>query len=138
MRAPLALALSLTGILAGITAAGAADLPYPLAPRSVIIDEPAAPLVVYQYEPGVTMRAYWLPPWRDRHYFPHSNQRPRLGRRENLSAVRKPTRPPETYVRFWSNAAAFPKRAFNAAPARRSPPQRRYEPNQPTPATPNS
>jgi hypothetical protein len=138
MRAPLALALSLTGILAGITAAGAADLPYPLAPRSAYIDEPAAQLVVYQYEPGVTMRAYWLPPWRNRHYFPHSNRRPRLGRKESRSRVGGRPRPPETYARSWSNAAAFPMRAFIAAPARRPPPLRRYEPFPPTPATPNS
>lgn len=137
MRTPLVLALSVAGIVAGTAVAAAADLPVQVSTGHADIDEPAAPLVVYQYEPGVTMRAYWLPPWRDRHYFPHSNRMPRLGRRENLSAVHKPVRPAETYARSWSNAAAFPMRAFIAVPTRRPPPQR-YEQFPPPPATPNS
>jgi len=138
MRAPFVMALSVAGIIAGIAAAAAADLPVEFSTRYGVLGEPAAPLVIYQYEPGVVMRAYWLPPWRNRHYFPHSNRRPRLGRREHLSAVRKPTRPAETYARSWSNAAAFPRRAFIAAPARRTPPLHRYKEFSPAPKTPNS
>jgi hypothetical protein len=138
MRAPLVLALSVTGIIAGIAAAAAADLPYPLAPRGVDNVRRAAPLVVYRYEPGVTMRAYWLPPWRHRHYYPRSNRTPRLGRKESRSRVGGQPRPAETYARFWSNAAAFP---CECAPTRlrdRRPPPQRYQPFPPAPEPSNS
>jgi hypothetical protein len=137
MRAPLVITLSVAGVFAGIAAAAAADLPVEYSSGYGVIGEPAAPQVIYQYEPGVVVRAYWLPPWRDRHYFPHSNRRPRLGRREYFSALRKPARLAETYARSWSNAAAFPMHSFIAAPMRRPPPQR-YEQFPPVPATPNS
>ncbi len=37
----------------------------------------AGALIVYDNEPGVTIRAYWLPPWRNRHYFPFHAAKPR-------------------------------------------------------------
>jgi len=133
MRAPLIMALSVVGIVAGTVAAAAADLQ--LSPGYMGLGEPAAPVVIYSYEPGVTMRAYWLPPWRNRHYFPHSNDRPRLGRRENLSAPRRFVRPAATFMRSWSNAADFP-RPLIVVPERRLP--ERYRQFSPGPATPNS
>jgi hypothetical protein len=53
------------------------------------------------------VRAYWLPPWRHRHYFPATGKRPRYGRYENLAAVSRPSKPAQTFQRSWSNAWAF-------------------------------
>ena len=32
------------------------------------------PVIVFDYEPGVMVRTYWLPPWRNRHYFPRTGK----------------------------------------------------------------
>ena len=44
------------------------------------------PVIVYDYEPGVIVRCYWCPPWQNRHYFPRTGHRPKVGRREILPA----------------------------------------------------
>jgi hypothetical protein len=50
------------------------------------------------------MRAYWLPPWRNRHYFPfHGN----LGKRRAMAPPAGRPKPAETYWRYWSNDGAF-------------------------------
>ena len=67
----------------------------------------SAPLVIYDNQPGVTMRAYWQAPWGHRHYFPATGKRPRIGRHENLAAVSRPSKPAQTFRRSWSNAWAF-------------------------------
>ena len=94
--------------LAGLNVAVAADLS--IGPRDYVsygaIGVRAAPLVIYDYEPGVVVRAYWLPPWRHRHYFPATGKRPRIGRVEHLS-VRSVHKPAKTYRRFWSTSSAF-------------------------------
>jgi hypothetical protein len=46
------------------------------------------------------VRAYWLPPWRNRHYFPFG--RDRIARH----AASRPTRA-RSYRRYWSNDWAF-------------------------------
>src|SRR5262245_3181103 len=63
------------------------------------------PVIVFDYEPGVIVRTYWLPPWRNRHYFPRTGKRPKIGRREILPKNRMSK--PEEYFRFWS-ASSFP------------------------------
>lgn len=63
-------------------------------------------LIIYDDQPGVLVRAYWEAPWRNRHYFPTTGKRPRIGRLENLSA-RSVTKPAESYYRFWSTPSAF-------------------------------
>lgn len=105
MRAALVLALSIVSIVAGVASATAADLRLGSVTHYAPLGWPAPPLVVYAWEPGVTMREYWLPPWRDRHYFPYSHRKPWLGRREHLSPHR--LRPAQSYQRVWSNAAAY-------------------------------
>lgn len=67
----------------------------------------SAPLIIYDVEPGVTMRPYWLEPLGHRHYFPATGKRPRAGRRENLFAVSRPSKPARTFQRSWSNLWAF-------------------------------
>ena len=77
MRVLFAVALIVLGI-AGVTAASAADLSIDrsanYSSRSYAIGQRIAPLVVYDYQPGVLVRAYWLAPWRHRHYFPHTGK----------------------------------------------------------------
>jgi hypothetical protein len=98
-------------VLAASGAAQAADLP----PDAVgvhysAIGRRVAPLVVYDYEPGVVVRAYWIPPWRHRHYFPTSGQAPVVGRDEDLAASGPPPEPAETYFREWTNAPTVQRR----------------------------
>jgi hypothetical protein len=49
----------------------------------------------------VVVRAYWLPPWRNHHYFP-------IYRDGVKARARVRPRPAETYRRTWSNGWAFP------------------------------
>ncbi len=110
----------------GVTSAGAADLRLGGRPHGgyvshySVIGEPATPIIIYDYDPGVVVRAYWLPPWRNRHYFP-------FGRDKIVKthAVGRP-RPAQSYWRYWSNNGAFmydappaALRPFDTAPAPR-------------------
>jgi hypothetical protein len=65
-------------------------------------------ILVYDSQPGVVVRAYWQSPWRNRHYFPRTGKRPRIGRAENLSAPRPHYQMAESYHRAWSTNALFP------------------------------
>jgi hypothetical protein len=99
--------------LAGMASARAADLPLrPVRDRNVglhyhTVGLHAAPLVIWDYEPGIVVRAYWLPPWRHRHYYPATGDRPRVGRRENWHARRVTGEPAETFYRAWTTTSAF-------------------------------
>ena len=106
MRALFVIVLSAVGIVVGCVAATAADLQ--LSTRYDVSGPRAMPQVTYQYEPGVAMRAYWLPPWRNHHYFPRTGKRPAIGRYEKLSARHRRTRAAASYERYWSSASAFP------------------------------
>jgi len=107
------LAIGLGLGLAGMVSARAADLPLrPAADRNVGLHYQAvgrriASTVIWDYEPGVAMRAWWLPPWRHRHYYPGTGKRPRIGRRENRHVRRAATEPAETYYRTWTTTSAF-------------------------------
>jgi len=59
------------------------------------------PLIVYDYEPGVITRAWFLPPWHHHHYVPVTGHKPRVGRAENLS-VHIPVKPAQSFYRVWS------------------------------------
>lgn len=105
MRALFAIVVSAIGLVAVSAAVYAADLGLS---TQYDIDVPRAqPQVFYRYEPGVAMRAYWLPPWRGHHYFPHTGKRPAIGRYEKLPARHRAARGAQSYERYWSNAAAF-------------------------------
>lgn len=84
----------------------------------------SAPLVIYDYQSGVTIRPYWLEPWGYRHYFPATGKRPRVGRHENLRAPSHPSKPAQTFQRSWSNMWAFvdelPRAPLNPRPAPRA------------------
>jgi len=97
--------------LGGMAAAGAADLPsapygdFP--PHYSAHGRRAGVLVIYDNGPGVALRAYWRAPWRHRHYYPATGERPEIGRDEDLFARDEP-QPAESYSRFWSTAPVLP------------------------------
>ena len=67
------------------------------------IGRPAGQILVYDWEPGVVVRAYWLPPWRDRHYFPYGRDRWDIRR---IKRHRAP-RPAPSFYRYWSTSSHF-------------------------------
>jgi hypothetical protein len=89
-------------------AAGAADVsaggpvtgygPYAYSPR-------IEPLIVYDYQPGVIVRSYWWSPWQNRHYFPKTGKRPKVGRLERVTA--RKSSPPQDFYRSWSVSSVF-------------------------------
>jgi hypothetical protein len=70
-------------------------------PRGAIF-APAGQIVEWDFEPGVVVRAYWLPPYAGRHYFPASGTAPQVGRKENLESSVKPE-PAKSFYREWSS-----------------------------------
>ena len=74
----------------------------------------AQPVWIYDYDPGVITRAWWLSPWEHRHYFPATGKRPRVGRHENLSARGARPAAAKSFYRSWSTDALF---AEDRAPA---------------------
>lgn len=100
----------IAGLVAGLSAAAAfaADIPGESAGYG---DDgvygggvPAGQIVVWDAEPGVVLRKYWLPPWRNRHYFPSNGEMPEIGRDEDLSKRSAP-QPAQTYRRSWSSSS---------------------------------
>ena len=75
----------------------------------------AGQIVFWDFEPGVVVRAYWLPPYANRHFFPMSNVAPKLGRQENLNVPSNPT-PAKSFYREWSSFAIEPEGALIGAP----------------------
>jgi hypothetical protein len=110
------LAIALMGFcIAG--AARAADLP--AGHSGGYFEQPQRSEMVWLYgdEPGVVVRTYWSAPWHYHHYFPATGIRPRVGRYENLSAVRRAQKPALSYRRSWSNNWAIEHLyAVNAQP----------------------
>ncbi len=106
MRASIAVAASIAGLFAGAAAARAADLPLRRSGGDACCySGHVMPLVIWDNQPGVVMRAWWLPPWRNRHYFP-------AGRKIAVSHASDDSGPPaqaESYERSWS-AGPRPRR----------------------------
>ena len=97
---------------AGIASACAADLPKVPVESNVGLHysaqgHRASPIVIYDYQPGVYVRAYWRAPWRHRHYFPATGEQPISGRDEDLSARGECVDPAETFSRTWTTSPAF-------------------------------
>ena len=114
--------LALAAIALGIAGASAADLDMERGYSAA--GYRSAPLVIFDSQPGVAMRAYWQAPWGHRHYFPFTGKRPRIGRHENLAAVSRPSKPAQTFRRSWSNEWAFahelPRAPLNPRPTPRA------------------
>jgi hypothetical protein len=64
------------------------------------------PIVIYDDQPGVIGRSYWYAPWANRHYFPKTGKRPRMGRLEHITA--RPARRAEDYFRRWTASSGYP------------------------------
>src|SRR5476651_1185527 len=84
----------------GIAGVNAADLPTEqgecYSTRSIGLGDRTGVQVVYDFEPGINVRPYWLAPWRHRHYYPATGEKPEIGRDEDLSAPSGETERPET------------------------------------------
>jgi hypothetical protein len=105
MRFFVAIAILASGI-AGATPARTADLRAAIRshyPQFSPSGRRAAPLLVYAYEPGVTMRAYWRRPWCNHHYFPFGHDR--WDRRRAQAYVRP--KPAQSFHQYWSTSQAF-------------------------------
>ena len=92
-------------VCAGVSSAHAADaVVAPVAPGLAYFGERSVPFTVYDYEPGIYLRAYWSEPWGNRRYFPITGKRPKVGRDENLHAPRHLPPPAKTFYREWSTS----------------------------------
>lgn len=72
----------------------------------------AGQIVVWDSQPGIVTRAYWLAPWRNRHYFPSNGEMPEVGRDEDLSKRSTPNHA-QGYRRSWSASSANPGMPLN-------------------------
>ena len=73
------------------------------------------PIVIYDDQPGVIGRSYWYAPWANRHYFPKTGKRPRVGRLEHITA--RPASKAEDYFQLWTVSSGTP---FDLPPSRAS------------------
>ena len=89
-------AASAADVSAGGPAAGYG--PYAYSPR-------IEPLIVWDYQPGVIVRTYWWSPWQNRHYFPKTGKRPKVGRLERVTE--RKSSPPQDFYRSWSVSSVF-------------------------------
>jgi hypothetical protein len=96
--------IPILAVLFGCTAFGGAAAAADLraVPRGAIF-APAGQIIEWDFEPGVVVRAYWLPPYAGRHYFPTSGTAPQVGRKENLESSVKPE-PAKSFHREWSSS----------------------------------
>lgn len=75
----------------------------------------AGQIVIYDDQPGVVVRAYWAPPWRNRHYFPVTGTVPDSGRHEDLAAPRRHYPPAQSFYREWWTSSVFELPAIDFA-----------------------
>jgi hypothetical protein len=104
------IALVTTAIAADLSKGGDAGMSY-YSPYGVRIE----PIVIYDDQPGVIGRAYWYAPWANRHYFPKTGKRPRVGRLEHVTA-RSPSKA-EDFFQMWTVSSGIP---FDLPPSRAS------------------
>ncbi len=109
MRAPIVIAASLAGLVAGVASARAADLSL----RSsgdvgccYIGYGGVAPVVIIDDQPGVVTRAWWLPPWRNRHYYPRGDAKLKTGSGNHAERYVRP-RPAKSFARYWTNPPVY-------------------------------
>lgn len=103
MHARVAMAVLVAG-MAGLGEAAAADSVAVYSAGGVR----APQLLVYDNQPGVYVRVYWAAPWQNRHYYPFTGKKPKVGRHENLTAVRPAPEPAESFYREWSTISLYP------------------------------
>ena len=104
MRVLIAIVGLTVGIILAPDAARAADIPppgsghYPAIHAYPPVGYRAVPDIVYDFEPGIAVRPYWLPPWAYRHYYPTN----RGVRRHRVRHVIRRQRRAERFERYWS------------------------------------
>ena len=64
------------------------------------------PVIIYDDQPGVIVRSYWDAPWDNRHYFPRTGRKPRVGRLEHISAHPRVSKA-QSYFRYWAASSVF-------------------------------
>ena len=108
MRALIFAAASVAALLTAGAPAQSADLPrrHDMT-RHAAFGVRTGAIVVYDYEPGVAVRAYWIAPWRNRRYFPTDGEMPEIGRDEDLADRGDMPQAAEAFERSWSTSAAF-------------------------------
>jgi hypothetical protein len=120
MRTLKAIAILVFGI-AGCVAARAADVPERAARDVFTHHVPSGhrvgPIVIYDFQPGIVVRAYWASPWRHRHYFPFGAEKIDVDVSDNDG----PPQPAENFERSWSTCDVCarelpPLRARDEAP----------------------
>jgi hypothetical protein len=103
MRALMIIAVLVAGFTA-VAPARAADLPAERADRADVFTHRVphghrvGPIIVYDFEPGIVVRAYWASPWRHHHYFPFGAKRDA----DNAPNDAGPPQPAESFERSWS------------------------------------
>ena len=139
MRAPIVIAASLAGLVAGVASARAADLELRSSGDGgccYVGYGGVAPVVIIDDQPGVVTRAWWLPPWRNRHYYPRGGAKLKTGRRHHAERSVRP-RPAQSYARYWTNPPVY---LLDLPPQLRRefvpPPRRTYRRQPPIPAKP--
>lgn len=108
MRASVAIAALFVGLVAGLASARAADLEVAPHGYGACCDPPygtAEPVVIWDDQPGVAMRRWWLPPWQNRHFYPHGRASLKVGRRRHPARWRPHAGP--RYVRYWTNPPVY-------------------------------
>lgn len=105
MRAFIVIAVSAAGLVAGAAAARAADLD--VGDSCCFVEYGPEQLVILDNEPGVVIRRWWLPPWRNRHYYPHGRWASKKVEKSESTprkrVARTRPRPAPGYERYWTN-----------------------------------
>jgi hypothetical protein len=95
--------VTLAALLLGVANANAADI---VGYSRHVRGYHARQISLYAWEPGVIIRTYWRKPWRNRHYFPTTGEKPEEGRLEDMS-VRDRPEPAEDFCRTWTTTSVF-------------------------------
>ncbi len=109
MHALIIIAVSAAGFVAGAAAVRAADLE--VGAGCCFVEYGPEQLVILDNEPGVVIRRWWLPPWRNRHYYPHGRwaskkvEKSESAPRKRVARTRP--RPAPGYERYWANPPAY-------------------------------
>jgi hypothetical protein len=95
--------IAAAAIAFGIAGAEAADLDLSRGYSATV--NRSGQIVIYDYQPGVVVRAYWAAPWGHRHYYPSTGEKPAIGRVEDLTETTTAPKQAETFQRSWSTCA---------------------------------
>lgn len=108
MRILVAIAFTVLGLgmasAADIDRGQAGPVPPAAPPDDGPLGQIAGQVIVYDFEPGVVVRAYWLPPWRNQHYFPFGSG---IRTKPPKHARYVKPRPAPSYHAYWSSSSVI-------------------------------